>query len=243
MSVAEAPESHLKIAIMQPYFLPYIGYFQLINAADLFIIYDNIEYTKKGWINRNRFLVDGRDILFTVPLRKGSDFSDIRDREVSADFNKTRLLDRIRIAYARAPYFSIAYNEIREIVFCDEVNLFKYVLNSVRRVCAWLSIPTRIVASSEVLAEHKSLKSQEKVIALCKAVQGGEYINPVGGRDLYDSSEFARHGLRLSFLRSESVFYRQFDHRFVPNLSIIDVMMFNSPHQVRPLLQQRCFVD
>src|SRR5690349_10134683 len=114
----------MKLAIMQPYFFPYIGYFQLINASDLFIVYDNIQYTKKGWINRNRFLQNGKDVLFSIPLKKDSDYLDVRDRDLALDFNKTKLLNQIKAAYQRAPYMNETYPIIEEIIQFDDINLF-----------------------------------------------------------------------------------------------------------------------
>ena len=95
----------MKLAIMQPYFLPYIGYFQLIAAVDQFIVYDNIKYTKKGWINRNRLLQNGTDTVFSIPLSKDSDALDIRERQIAADFRRDKLLKQIAEAYRKAPYF------------------------------------------------------------------------------------------------------------------------------------------
>src|SRR5262249_52787005 len=105
-----------RVAIMQPYFFPYIGYFQLIDAVHLFIVYDNVKYTKKGWINRNRFLQNGEEAVFSIPLRSGSDSLDIRDREISADFKKEKLLSKLREAYRRSPYFNQAFPVVERIV-------------------------------------------------------------------------------------------------------------------------------
>lgn len=228
----------MKIGIMQPYFLPYIGYFQLISAVDLFVIYDNIKYTKKGWINRNRFLVDGQEGFFSIPLKKGSDFLDVRDREVSDAFDRTKLLNQLAGAYAKAPHFKRAFADIRDIVSCSETNLFKFILNSVARVCACLQIRTPIVISSQIAIDHANLKGQDKVIALCKALHGTAYVNPIRGAELYDKVDFERHGLELSFLETGDVRYPQFGHDFVPSLSIVDVMMFNSTERIRSFLER-----
>src|SRR5882762_1494729 len=96
----------MRLAVMQAYFFPYIGYFQLIAAVDLFIVYDNIKYTKKGWINRNRMLQNGKDAMFSLPLKSDSDYRHVRERQVAADFNRDKFLNRIRGAYRRAPHFS-----------------------------------------------------------------------------------------------------------------------------------------
>src|SRR5437016_10802468 len=106
----------MRVAIMQPYFFPYIGYFQLIHSVDLFIIYDNIKYTKKGWINRNRFLRNGAEVVFTVPLRKDSDFLNVKDRTVAGDFGRGKLVNQLREAYRRAPHFDHAFPVVERSV-------------------------------------------------------------------------------------------------------------------------------
>ncbi len=223
------------LAVMQPYFLPYVGYFQLINAADLFIVYDNIKYTKKGWINRNRFLLNGRDAVFSIPLKKDSDSLDIRDREISADFKKSKLLNQLREAYRRSPYFERTFPLVERIVLEKETNLFKFILNSIRETCESLAIGSEIVVSSSLRIDH-SLRGKTKVLALCRHVGADAYINAIGGRDLYSKEDFSAHGIDLKFLKTKPFEYRQLGGRFVPWLSIIDVMMFNSPDAIRECL-------
>jgi hypothetical protein len=224
-----------RLAIMQPYFFPYIGYFQLINAADIFIAYDNIKYTKKGWINRNRILQNGKDAVFSIPLKKDSDFLDIRNREISADFKKAKLLNQIREAYRRAPHFERTFPLVERIVLEKETNLFKFILNSIRETCESLAIRTEIVVSSSLQIDH-SLSGKAKVVALCRHVGADVYINAIGGRDLYSKEDFGAHGIELKFLKTKSFEYEQLGGKFVPWLSIIDVMMFNSPDAIRECL-------
>ena len=231
----------MKLAIMQPYFFPYIGYFQLIGAVDEFVIYDNIKYTKKGWINRNRFLSNGSDALFSIPLAKDSDFLDIRERTIADSFDKARLLNQLAGAYAKSPQFKRVFPVVEEIILSRQTNLFEYVFESVKRVCGYLEIGTRFVVSSTVPVDH-GLKGQEKVVALCKASNALTYINPIGGVDLYDRNQFAHEGIALKFLKTGDVQYAQLGEPFVPSLSIIDVMMFNSVEHIRTLLQLYTFV-
>lgn len=221
----------MKAAIMQPYFFPYIGYFQLINAVDVFVVYDNIQYTKKGWINRNRFLRGGSDATFSIPLRKDSDFLDVRDREIAPDFDRAKLLNQLKEAYRKAPHFASTFPLIEDVMTCDEPNLFAFIEQSIRKICSHLGIDTRIVISSTLDIDH-GLQAQEKVLALCDAVDADAYINPIGGQELYSKPAFAARGIALEFLRSAPIEYPQFGHAFVPWLSIIDVMMFNSPSGV-----------
>ena len=221
---------------MQPYFFPYIGYFQLIGSVDLFIIYDNIKYTKKGWINRNRFLRNGADVVFTVPLRKDSDFHDIRDRAVAGDFDRGKLVNQMREAYRRAPHFHEAFPVVEKSVMAPLENLFEYIHGSVVEVCRYLGIGRRIVASSSI-AIDPVLKAEDRVLALCKAVGASGYVNAIGGQNLYCREEFEARGIELKFLRSHAITYPQFGDPFVPWLSIVDVMMFNSVARIREFLE------
>jgi hypothetical protein len=227
----------MKLGIMQPYFLPYVGYFQLISACDVFVVYDNIKYTKSGWINRNRILRNGEPAPFSLPLKKASDFLDIRDRELSADFDRGKLLRQIHGAYARAPQFADAFPLVEQIVGYDRQNLFDYIRNSIACVCTHLNIPTEIRVSSEIDTDH-SLKNQDRIIGLCYALAASTYINAIGGVDLYSREEFDAQSLELKFIRPKPFEYPQWSNGFVSSLSIVDVLMFN-PLQV----VQRCVAE
>jgi hypothetical protein len=217
----------MKVAIMQPYIFPYIGYFQLVNAVDTFIIYDNIQYTKKGWINRNRFLQGGKDALFSIALKKDSDFLDVNSREVAPEFNKRKLINQIREAYKKAPYFEQTFLLFEKVIMNEETNLFNYILFSFKEACKVLNINTKVIISSNIDIDH-SLKAQEKVIAICKRLNANIYINAIGGQELYRKDEFSKYEIELKFIKTNSIEYKQFNNQFVPWLSIIDVMMFNS---------------
>jgi hypothetical protein len=225
----------MRAAIMQPYFLPYIGYFQLIGSVDVFVVYDNIKYTKKGWINRNRMLKNGGDAMFSVPLRKGSDFLGVRERELAIDFDRDKLLDQFKGAYTKAPFFSGTFPLLERIVRCQAQNLFEYVRHSIACVCGHLGLTTELRTSSDIAIRHE-LKGQEKVLALCQAIGADIYINPIGGTQLYSKDEFVARGIELKFIRSRPIEYPQYDGEFVPWLSIVDVMMFNAPVKMREYL-------
>lgn len=216
---------------MQPYLFPYIGYFQLIKAVDAFVVYDNIQYTKKGWINRNRFLQGGGDATFSVPIAKGSDYLDIREREIAEDFKPVKLLNQLREAYRKAPYFAACFPLVEDVLGCEERNLFAFLHHSIRRVCGHLGIQTPIVVSSSLDIDHR-LQAEAKVLALCEALGAHTYINPIGGLSLYSKQTFVERGIELAFLSSAAFEYPQLDHAFVPWLSIIDVMMFNPPSTI-----------
>lgn len=217
----------MKVAIMQPYFFPYIGYFQLIAAVDQFVVYDNIKYTKKGWINRNRFLQNGKDAMFSLSLKKDSDYLDVCERELATDFDRERLLNQLRGAYRRAPHFDQTFPLIEQVVRYPEPNLFLFLHNGIVQVCAHLGITTKIIVSSEVDIDHQ-LRAQDKVLALCGALDATAYVNTIGGVGLYSKKTFQEKEIELQFIQSKPFDYVQFDDAFVPWLSIIDVLMFNT---------------
>ena len=214
-----------KISIMQPYFLPYIGYWQMLNYADEFVVYDNIEYTKKGWINRNQFLNHNEPKYFTLPLAKASDFAYINNRQLASIFDKKKLLNQIKSAYQKAPNFKETFELIEEILQNPEQNLFDYILNSIASVTSYLDINTKIIKSSEIPNNHL-LKSQDRVINISKALLAHEYINPISGAHLYNAKTFEDNGIQLNFLQPTLNEYKQKNNEFVPALSILDMLMF-----------------
>ena len=223
----------MKAGIMQPYFLPYIGYWQLLDAVDTFVVYDNIEFTRKGWINRNRYLRNGRDAFFTIPVKRDSDYLNIRERRISEGYDRSKLIRRIRNAYRSAPYHGETISVFEKIVDFRDENLFNYLFHSIRQICAYLGIDdSKIVVSSSIEMDH-SLRSQEKVLALCRKLNAREYVNAIGGVALYDRERFARENIELKFIRTDDIVYHQFGGKFVPHLSILDVMMFNSRDMIR----------
>jgi len=221
---------------MQPYFLPYIGYYQLIAAADLFIVYDNIKYTKKGWINRNRMLLNGQDATFTVPLKNASDQLDIVEREISPQFDAEKLLNQFKAAYQRAPYYRNIMPMLETVIRHPAPNLFDFLLHGLTLSCRQLGIATRIERSSTIAVDH-SLKGQDKVLALCKAVGAEQYLNASGGQQLYQPASFQAEDIALEFILPQPASYAQFGAPFVPWLSIVDAMMFNSPQALQLSIQ------
>ena len=228
----------MKLAIMQPYFFPYIGYFQLINAADKFVVYDNIQFTKKGWINRNRILVNGAAEYISLPLSKGSDYLNVDQRKLAGTFKTERikLLRRINESYRKAPQFDTIYPLIESVINAEEENLFGFIYQSLQAVCQFLDIKTEFIISSTLPIDHQ-LRSQDKVIAICDALGANQYINTIGGKELYSKKIFQQYNIELNFIQSGTVEYPQFTNEFVPWLSIIDVMMFNSKEKVKEYLQ------
>lgn len=224
---------------MQPYFFPYLGYFQLINAVDKFVVYDNIQYTKRGWINRNRILVNGKDEYVTIPLKRDSDFLNIDQRFLSDDFGveRTKLLRRIEAAYHKAPCIASVMPLVERCLNAPNNNLFDFLLFGLREVLGFLGVQKEVVVSSSIRIDH-SLKSQSRVLAICKELKCKRYVNPIGGKELYQKEIFAANGIELAFLRAELNPYGQFNQSFVPSLSIIDVMMFNPVETMQEILNQ-----
>ena len=233
----------MKLAIMQPYFFPYIGYFQLINSVDEFVIYDNIQYSRYSWINRNRILINSKDDYITIPLKKDSDYLNVNQR-VLADtwqIDRKKMLNRIFESYRKASQFEQVYSLIENCVKIEELNLFNFIFNSLKETLSYLSINTKITVSSRIAINH-GLKSEAKVIAICKAKKASCYINPIGGIELYNKETFKLNGINLQFQKSNLIKYSQYENEFVPWLSIIDVLMFNTKDDVKLFLNDYKFV-
>jgi hypothetical protein len=231
----------LKTAIMQPYLFPYIGYFQLINAVDQFVLYDDVAYIKNGWINRNKYLLNGQAKYFTLSLDNASSFTDINLTLILDDEKhktKEKVLKTLVMAYSRAPFFKAVCGLIEDIIMNPDNNIASYNENSIRKVCTYLDIKTDIIISSKI-EKNGSLRSQDRVIAVCKSLHTSTYVNAIGGKLLYGSVGFKKNGLELKFLRPhlDRITYKQFRAQFVPGLSIVDLLMFNPPQEVRIFLE------
>jgi len=235
---------HKRMGAMQPYLFPYLGYFQLISAVDIFVLSDDLQYINKGWINRNRFLIDGKEKMLTFPLRNASHLAKINERVFSEDFSHhaNRILKSIHQAYGRSPCFRNVFPLVERIVSYPENNLARYVENSIREICRHLQIETSLVISSD-LHVNPALDAQDRIIWTANKLAAETYINPIGGTHLYSFDYFASGGITLKFLRMDDVFYRQFRNDFVPYLSIIDVMMFNDLATLRQLLARYSLRD
>lgn len=231
----------MKAAIMQPYLFPYIGYFQLIHAVDKFVVYDQIEYSKGGWINRNRILANGVDRMITLPLAKGSDFSQINERRIAPSWKEReskKMLVLIQNSYRKAPFFEPAFDLIRQCLIQENENLFEFIYHSLEKICEYLQISTPLIRSSEV-ETTVGKAGQDRVIGLVKDLGADIYINPIGGTSLYQSEVFRKEGIELFFLKANSFAYSQQHKGFVPFLSIIDVMMNNSREEIAGYLNNQ----
>jgi hypothetical protein len=229
----------MKVAIMQPYIFPYLGYFQLINAVDNFVLYDDVNFIKGGWIHRNRILVNNTDSLFTVPLSKLSSFSPINETKInekSFEDWKKKFLRSIELAYKKAPNFLEINSLIRKVLDNETLLISDLAINSIKQVLAYLDISVNVYVSSEHFSVSKSMNRVERIVSICNDLNSKVYINAIGGTDLYHKEEFKEKGLQLSFIKSQLEPYKQFNNTFISGLSIIDVLMFNSIDEVRQQL-------
>lgn len=228
----------MKLGIMQPYFVPYIGYWQLMNAVDKYVIYDDVNFIKGGWINRNRILVNGQPKYFNIPMIGASPFKLINEIGVNNDLQLiNKNLRIIEAAYKKAPYYKDVYPIVEEILKCGKNDIAGYIEESFKVINKYLGISTELIVSSN-LKKDCSLKGQDKVLQICGLLGATEYYNAVGGQELYSFDAFEKHGIKLKFLNTKEIIYDQFGQMFQPNLSIIDVMMFNSVEEIMTYLNE-----
>jgi len=217
----------MKIAIMQPYFLPYLPYFQLMNAVDTFVIYDDVQFIKNGWINRNRILVNNDPHTFTIPLRKSSTFDKINQKELIEDRHDIRkIIKTIEENYSKKIYFN---QFLIKSLFRSQNTLIDLIINSFKIISDHSGITTKLILSSE-LSKNNDLKGQDKVINICKNLGCTDYINSVGGQTLYDKKTFKKNGIVLHFLKNCAK-----DKNI--NLSILHNLLSFSKEELKELLK------
>ena len=225
----------MKIGINQPYFLPYIGYWQLINYVDKYLIYDDVNFIKNGWINRNFILANSNKLLFTIPLKGASSYKKINEIELN-NYNRTKskLLKTIKQSYSKSPYYCDAFPLIEEIFQSDYILLIDIIKKSIFNICKYLDIKTTISLSSSI--GFTELKSIDRLLALIKENNCNTYVNAIGGIELYSKKKFAEYGIDLYFLKSNTCKYNQFDNEFIDRLSIIDILMFCDKKNIKKML-------
>jgi hypothetical protein len=228
----------MTLAVMQPYLFPYLGYFQLIHAVDRFVVYDDVNYIKKGWVNRNNILENGEARLFTVPLSKASQNSPINTIAVAPDDGwRDKLLKRITAAYGKAPQFNVVMPMVRDGIQREGMDVGAFNTAILEDVIAYLEIGTELVRSSSVHG-NAGMKGADRILDICMQEKADRYVNAIGGKELYDVPSFQEQGILLQFLRSELPAYPQYGKPFVAGLSIIDVLMFNERDAVREMLDR-----
>ena len=225
----------MKLGIMQPYLLPYIGYFQLMKAVEKYVIADDLNYIKQGWINRNNLLMNGTGFMFQLSVIGASQNKLINEIIVADD--QSKLLRTIEINYRKAPFFADVFPIIDSILQYEDKNLARYLGNSLVQIAEYLRFDTTFSYMSD-LKRDTSLKAQDMVINVCTIMEASDYINAIGGMELYDKKIFKENGIDLFFLKTKPIEYKQFKNSFVPNLSMLDVLMFNSVEDIDQLLLQ-----
>jgi hypothetical protein len=228
----------MRLGIMQPYFLPYLGYWQLLNAVDSYVIYDDVNFIKGGWINRNRILLNEKPQYINIQMSGASSFKKINEIGVNPEISWREKLEKtINLAYCKAPYYRQTIPLVKETLYCTDKNLGAYIAHSIQVVCKHLDIRTKLLLSSE-LQENRGLHGQDRVLDICSGLGATEYYNAIGGRELYSFDAFAAQHICLHFLKSNLPTYPQQVERFTPGLSILDILMNCGIEQTKVMMTQ-----
>ena len=230
----------MKISIMQPYYFPYIGYFQLIYCVDKFIFYDDVNYINKGWINRNRILINDKTSYITIQLSDASQNKLIKD--IYFIDNREKISKSIMMAYKKAPFFNKIWPIVESIHRYPAKTINELAIFSITQISNYLMLNTIFEQSSILYSESRGLEKAERLKKICKANNSSEYINPIGGMELYSKEDFKTSEIELKFLKTKEISYNQFSAEFVPWLSIIDVLMFNSKEETHKMLNMYVLV-
>jgi hypothetical protein len=223
----------MSIGIVQPYLFPYLGYFQLISEVETFVFYDDVNFITQGWINRNKVLVNGKANYFTIPCKNASQNKLINEvKHAMTDKKRGKLLRKIKFSYSNAPFFDDIFPIVENVLHTKSSHIADLAMQSIRQTVGYLNLDTTFKISSEEY-HNTGLGKAERLIDICKQEKKTTYINPTGGKDLYDKEEFRSEGITLQFIEPSLEKYKQFDNDFIPGLSIIDVMMFNAPEKIR----------
>jgi len=228
------------VAVMQPYIFPYIGYFQLIDAADTFVFYDDVNFIKQGWINRNKVLGTNTPITFTIPLKSISSFKLIKDTEINTSLYLKwlkKFLKTLEQTYKKAPYYRSTFELISDILKEDTNNISELSIKRIQVISDYLELGTEFILSSEEFNNSVSLERTERLFHICNDLKAESYINSIGGKALYRKEEFAACNLELKFLKPNLKPYSQFSNTCILGLSIIDVLMFNTKEEVLDLIK------
>ncbi|WP_172588120.1 WbqC family protein [Shewanella xiamenensis] len=223
----------MKFAVMQPYIFPYLGYYQLVSAVDNFVFYDDVTFIKGGYINRNHILSNGVAQRFTIPVPGMS--SNTLINKLSFDKNIIKILKTIQQSYSRSPYFKEIYPLV-EFVLTSENRSVDYICaKSITEIFSYLGVDKSFFFSRD-LEYQRDLSAADKLISMAKVLNSYDYINSPGGKSLYDKEYFLKHNVNLSFIEIDEYIYNQNSEKFIPHLSIIDVLMWNSKVDVLKLL-------
>lgn len=232
----------MRLALMQPYFFPYLGYFSLIAATDRWVAYDTPQFPREGWVKRNRVLTMGGSAwkYVGIPVVRGPLDTPIHavriDSRVDWRGDILRNLDYYR--EHRAPYYRETLEFLQRTLHAAHDGLSALLVSCLRATCDHVGLPARIEVFSELNLEVEPTETpQDRVVAIARALEATTYVNLPGGKDLYDRRQFALHGIELLFVAPGLPPYDQHRGDFIPGLSIIDALMWNSPGDVRTLIQ------
>lgn len=229
----------MKVALMQPYFFPYIGYFQLIHAVDEFVVFDQAQYIRRGWINRNRLLNAHKESVYiNVPVHKAPRETKIKDIMINHSSNWKDTIFQQLSYYRKAPNYAFVLDFVMDCLASDAAYLSELNTSILKKGCALLEIDTKITVLSERLPLlNDTSAADDWGIEVSKALNATTYINAIGGMDFYDQLKYHANGLDIQFIKTELKPYQQINNAFVPGLSILDVLMFNEPQQVKQMLE------
>lgn len=234
-------EQSRSIAVYQPYFFPYLAYWQLLAAADVFVVGDEYQYKARGFINRNTILLNHAPHRFTISLKGASPSRRIGEIDVLDDFAKFR--KSLAHAYGRSPFHAEAMAVIDPILDYPDRNLARFLGNQIQAVSRYLGLATEIVYMSELGLDPECESKEQRLRDCVKRLGAGMLINPAGSIPLYPPSGFESHDIALRFLRSRAIPYPQANREFVPGLSLIDAMMCNSRQSLAALLSSYDIID
>ena len=219
-------------AVMQPYLFPYIGYYQLVYAADVFIIYDDVTFIKQSYINRNSILVNDNAQRFTLAIPGSSSNTLIQDLSYAVD---KKILKTIQQAYRKAPFYNDVIGLISSVFDSDDRSVAKLNEKSLLLVFEYLGIEKQFYFASELNYDREADRAN-RLINLSKMFKCDHYINSLGGKELYDKKYFSEQGVQLNFIESQITPYKHLSNEFVPYLSMIDILMNCDKEQIIKML-------
>jgi hypothetical protein len=226
------------LAIMQPYFFPFIGYWQLIHAVDRFVIYDDVNYIKGGWINRNRILINGKPAHITVPLHQSSSYKRICDIVLQASpIWRDKMVKAVEMTYRQSPFFAEVFPVVEKLIRHEVDNMSDYLAYQLQTLATFMNIKAEFVVTSRCY-ENSDLSGQERILDICLQEGATTYINPQGGQSLYNVEAFRNVAIDLRFIIMHPLPYKQRSGGFIPYLSIIDALMEIGPIEIKHHLDE-----
>ena len=230
------------LGAMQPYFFPYLGYFDLIYNTDRWIVFDVSQYIRHGWVNRNRVLHPQKEWWYIiVPLQKHGIETPINEIVICNDYDwKVAIVRQLSHYKKKAPFYKGTLSLIEDCFAKEEPLLYKLNIYILEKICSLLEIPFNYSVFSEMNLKLGPIESTgDWALRICEALGATTYINPPGGRSLYDPQKFQEKGIKLIIREFENMVYSTGPYQFEPAMSIIDVMMWNSPKAIRDYLERK----